>query len=1515
MERRRRRWTRRTARIARTTRRSRDGGGEEMDGGKRGRAGGGGRVGGGDMDDEEGEDTRKGRTRGREGDEEAWKMRKYEEEEETRRMRKGRRRTNRRRRRRGDENEKGGGDMEDEEGEEEQGTATLARTLVRHLLWSTCTELDGDNCYYPSKGAFVVIDVTDLSLWDPHIRRVNVGETSEEAGEEEEEEEAAEDEILEDDHLQYTEGKETPEEGESEAGSDDPDYHESEDAESEEASSGREESEEEEGGSGESSGPTELSKEEKEAVAQRRRAATEGKRHRGIRGAATAIAAGRSDAQSRAATGGDREKWRRHCRGIGKPTPPKKFDYIHPEQAFFMIKEQVQKPLESVTEYRSRFYKLFVKSARDEKVGRGLFIDGLRSQAMRAKLRKQFSPINHTMQQIMDGAEERERKFAASFLEGEDHAKEGDSLELARAKTELAALRNKFENMGFVSSPVTYLEQVLDVPILDAAKWAQWWHTYVALNFCLLEVIFHWAEPADKSEEDEIPDDGVELFIIQAWRTDMEGELLGILFGEAGSDDPDYHELEDAKSEEASPGLEESEEEEGGSGESSGPTELSREEKEVVAQRRRAAMESKRPIEELEGPLPQLLQGDPVLNPELPQEEIERNGGATTEDREADAAEESNEGDSGGDGGVSLCSTSGGWMSVSSTAAAMEGDGSVSASSLSSSSTSLLSESPSSSLSKATLLNAAQSLVESSRAAIAALQSAVHEKGTPRDLAKIRVLQITAAGLLDALSNLTYNATVAKKLSANDKARTMLEDVITLSWQLQELPRSQVHAEAKALYQSQAAGKTLSQQVVSKAQNQVQIPVQVQNDSFVQNGGQLKTQSPTTPSMRQGKSQGTVQTKEQILNQEQHSALAASDRPSTTHLQDTTKVVHDRGLRVGQSDGAAERSSTATAAPVVQAEDGQTPGANPTAAGKRSDGKETQEAAAAGGGGGGTGGIISKSQNQLRVALCAADYVEVLHRCVPASSSSAAVSSGSNGETLVWRDGFPRSPDSLLVADSFGVELNSVRPQSPLPKKPGQRFSEQREVVHHIPPPCASALIALANVALASSSDMQVPLPDYFGQTAISQIDAAKQRGNAALSRADHSYARCWYDTSIRLANATRVQPGLQYADQHVLWSNRAEACIRGGLYEEAARDAEQALALQPNHMKSTLRLERAQECLIRQRKQMAHGRSDDASSSPQSKASASSPHAKVGTSPCHSKTVQSEEDAHEQLAGQGCAMMKGAACATAAKLQGSGSPSQPEKSPRKSSDKSPFAAKSPLAVEQQSPGDKSSKGKSATTTTKSSNETLWFDADEKLLKTDTMTRATLTAGSPCVNLISSTTPRKNSSASSTTPRKNSSASSTTPRKTATTPRKSLIVGKITTARQSPSLVSEGSCDNSSSGSADNPPSDERPNHQPNTAPPNSIQARISSNLSFAANGWKGGQVAGCCTTAAGGAHAVTPGTARRWNITIVTSPASPRSPGSPESPNETAGNITPSPQLRHRERRQGMRRKDNSYA
>ncbi|GBG77615.1 hypothetical protein CBR_g24061 [Chara braunii] len=124
--------------------------------------------------------------------------------------------------------------------------ATLTRTLVPHLLWSTSTEFDRDNSYYPSSGHYLVIDVTDLTLWDLITRRV---EAEEEVNEEEEEREEVSKE----------------EEENSGAESEDLHYHESEEGELEGSDSG---------GSDSSNGRSE---EEDEAAAQKRRERAKGK--------------------------------------------------------------------------------------------------------------------------------------------------------------------------------------------------------------------------------------------------------------------------------------------------------------------------------------------------------------------------------------------------------------------------------------------------------------------------------------------------------------------------------------------------------------------------------------------------------------------------------------------------------------------------------------------------------------------------------------------------------------------------------------------------------------------------------------------------------------------------------------------------------------------------------------------------------------------------------------------------------------------------------------------------------------------------------------------------------------------------------------------------------------------------------------------------------------------------------------------------------------------------------------
>ncbi|GBG89290.1 hypothetical protein CBR_g48999 [Chara braunii] len=79
--------------------------------------------------------------------------------------------------------------------------------------------------------------------------------------------------------------------------------------------------------------------------------------------------------------------------------------------------------------------------------------------------------------------------------------------------------------------PLSYCIKPISVPILDEEKWDDWWEVYAELAFCLLEVEFRWSEPAPYGEGPELPDDEVELLIVQAWSTATEGDLLEILFG------------------------------------------------------------------------------------------------------------------------------------------------------------------------------------------------------------------------------------------------------------------------------------------------------------------------------------------------------------------------------------------------------------------------------------------------------------------------------------------------------------------------------------------------------------------------------------------------------------------------------------------------------------------------------------------------------------------------------------------------------------------------------------------------------------------------------------------------------------------------------------------------------------------------------------------------------------------------------------------------------------------------
>ncbi|GBG75903.1 hypothetical protein CBR_g21145 [Chara braunii] len=65
------------------------------------------------------------------------------------------------------------------------------------------------------------------------------------------------------------------------------------------------------------------------------------------------------------------------------------------------------------------------------------------------------------------------------------------------------------------------------VPLLDPRHWRVWRETFVDRSVCLAQVEVTWT----RTDEHQACIEYLELLIIQAWRTDVEGHLLGFLFG------------------------------------------------------------------------------------------------------------------------------------------------------------------------------------------------------------------------------------------------------------------------------------------------------------------------------------------------------------------------------------------------------------------------------------------------------------------------------------------------------------------------------------------------------------------------------------------------------------------------------------------------------------------------------------------------------------------------------------------------------------------------------------------------------------------------------------------------------------------------------------------------------------------------------------------------------------------------------------------------------------------------
>ncbi|GBG84339.1 hypothetical protein CBR_g38310 [Chara braunii] len=77
-----------------------------------------------------------------------------------------------------------------------------------------------------------------------------------------------------------------------------------------------------------------------------------------------------------------------------------------------------------------------------------------------------------------------------------------------------------FPRLSFRLEPLT-------VPIVDPDCWRLWRAEFVELSFCLLRVDLNWTWKGDQRAASET----VELLIIQAWRTNVAGDLLGFVFG------------------------------------------------------------------------------------------------------------------------------------------------------------------------------------------------------------------------------------------------------------------------------------------------------------------------------------------------------------------------------------------------------------------------------------------------------------------------------------------------------------------------------------------------------------------------------------------------------------------------------------------------------------------------------------------------------------------------------------------------------------------------------------------------------------------------------------------------------------------------------------------------------------------------------------------------------------------------------------------------------------------------
>ncbi|GBG70249.1 hypothetical protein CBR_g6377 [Chara braunii] len=84
---------------------------------------------------------------------------------------------------------------------------------------------------------------------------------------------------------------------------------------------------------------------------------------------------------------------------------------------------------------------------------------------------------------------------------------------------------------GTVRKAENRRERNMDGSSAPVHEWLRWWQTYAAISLCLVDIDLTWWKDGDQP----VVSENVELLLIQAWKTDAEGDFLGFVFGSVES--------------------------------------------------------------------------------------------------------------------------------------------------------------------------------------------------------------------------------------------------------------------------------------------------------------------------------------------------------------------------------------------------------------------------------------------------------------------------------------------------------------------------------------------------------------------------------------------------------------------------------------------------------------------------------------------------------------------------------------------------------------------------------------------------------------------------------------------------------------------------------------------------------------------------------------------------------------------------------------------------------------------